>query len=187
MCSDQIHDEVLVDYCDEGPVWDPILSAYFFQYDPATGNVTRLGPSGESTAIDATDMTSFFYFNGIWGDLKYPDSHPEQKTVPYFGLKRFTSGPTGPAHKHLVRKGLRPDKRRRKPWVEWGVGVFMSFYPCCIRGWRFVLSLLVMGCLLGLMLLTVKHGLKRYRMKRGYRKLNTDIPLNDLEMRERYD
>lgn len=26
-------------------------------------------------------------------------------------------------------------------WKEWAVGVFMTFYPCCIKGWRKWVSL----------------------------------------------
>lgn len=30
--------------------------------------------------------------------------------MPYFGLKKYENGPTGPKFKHLVRKGLFPDE-----------------------------------------------------------------------------
>ncbi|KID79757.1 uncharacterized protein G6M90_00g016330 [Metarhizium brunneum] len=130
--GDQIHDTVLVDYCDAGQLWDPTLSAYFYHLEPTNFTLTRLFPS--ATALPATpDLTSFFYFTGIWGDAQYPDDHPLQKTVPYFGLKRFVSGPQGPIVKQLVRKGLFPDQRERKPWPQWAVGIFMS-WTCGIGG-----------------------------------------------------
>ncbi|KJK77367.1 hypothetical protein H634G_07106 [Metarhizium anisopliae BRIP 53293] len=181
--GDQIHDTVLVDYCDAGQLWDPTLSAYFYHLEPTNFTLTRLFPS--ATALPGTpDLTSFFYFTGIWGDAQYPDDHPLQKTVPYFGLKRFVSGPQGPIVKQLVRKGLFPDQRERKPWLQWAVGVFMSWYPCCIRGWRKWVSCTAVIGLVVLVALGVRHTVKSYRRK-GYKRIESDIPLEDLSERQR--
>lgn len=180
--SDHVHDEVLVDYCDAGQVWDPVLSAYFYHLDPASFTLTRLLPSGSSSAA-APNLTSFFYFTGMWGDAKYPDDDPRQKTVPYFGLKRYVSGPAGPAEKQLVRKGLFPDHRESKSWIQWAVGIFMSLYPCCLRGWRAWVSGTVVIGLVALLVLGIRFGVRRYRLK-GYKRVETEIPLNDLECRE---
>ncbi|KAL0767044.1 hypothetical protein CaCOL14_010615 [Colletotrichum acutatum] len=111
--GNQIHNSVLVDYCDEGRRWDPILSAYFYHFDKESFTVTRLDPPAKSSPIPppSTNLTSFFYYSGRWGDIAYPASDPRQEIVPKFGLKRIESGPTGPRHKHLVRKGLKPDQR----------------------------------------------------------------------------
>lgn len=167
-----------MDYSDTGQLWDPILSAYFYHLEPISFTLTRLFPPGPIFPA-TSNFTSFFYFTGIWGDAQYPDNDPRQKTVPYFGLKRFVSGPQGPVVKHLVRKGLFPDQRERKSWVQWGVGVFMSWYPCCLRGWRIWVSGTVVIGLVVLMVFGVRHGVKRYRMK-GYKRVETEIPLNDL-------
>ncbi|KAG8416405.1 hypothetical protein J3459_007559 [Metarhizium acridum] len=181
--GDQIHDTVLVDYCDAGQLWDPTLSAYFYHLEPSNFTLTRLFPS--APALPATpDLTSFFYFTGIWGDAQYPDDHPLQKTVPYFGLKRFVSGPQGPIVKHLVRKGLFPDQRERKPWLQWAVGIFMSWYPCCLRGWRkWVSGTAVIGFVV-LLALGVRHAVKSHR-KKGYKRIESDIPLEDLSDSQR--
>ncbi|CAM1505985.1 Fc.00g116220.m01.CDS01, partial [Cosmosporella sp. VM-42] len=115
----QIHDAALIDYCDEGQKWDPILSAYFYHFNPDTFTLTSLFPPHQSSAPSPSpNLTSFFYFTGRWGDLQYPDSDPRQETVPYFGIKRFLDGPTGPRHKHLVRKGLIPDGRGGEGWMS---------------------------------------------------------------------
>ncbi|KIK51158.1 hypothetical protein GYMLUDRAFT_125946, partial [Collybiopsis luxurians FD-317 M1] len=101
-----IHDDALIDYCDAGYKWDPILSAYFYQLEP-TSNFT-LTPLTTTIESASTYPTSFLYYTGRWGDDQYPDSDPRQKTVPYFNLKRFNAGPTGPRTKDLLRKGLFP-------------------------------------------------------------------------------
>ncbi|ROV90103.1 hypothetical protein VMCG_09786 [Cytospora schulzeri] len=114
--GDQVHDEVLLDYCDAGQLWDPVSSAYFYRLNPVTLELTRIFSPGNP---EASNLTSFLYFAGRWGDVQYPDSHPLQKTVPYFGLKRYVSGPTGPTTKQLVRKGLFPDHRGKKSWLQY--------------------------------------------------------------------
>jgi hypothetical protein len=186
-CSDHIHDEVLIDYCDAGPLWDPILSAYFYHLDPTSFTLTRLTTSESSSSNNSSptdDLTSFFYYNGLWGDAKYPDSHPLQKTVPYFGLKRFVSGPKGPAVKHLLRKGLAPDHPREKSWVEWAVGVLMSWYPCCLRGWRVWVSLGVFLAMVVLVVVGIVRVVRRFRGPRKggeYKLVEGDIPLEEME------
>lgn len=115
--GDHVHDAVLLDYCDAGQLWDPISSAYFYYFDLVTSKLTRIFLPG---APEESNLSSFLYFSGRWGDLQYPDNHPRQKTVPYFGLKRYVSGPTGPTTKQLVRKGLFPDHQGKKSWLQWG-------------------------------------------------------------------
>ncbi|UKZ74667.1 hypothetical protein TrVFT333_002337 [Trichoderma virens FT-333] len=180
--GNHVHDAALVDLCDAGRLWDPVLSAYFYHLDPTNFKLTRLFLSGSNSSA-ASNFTSFFYFTGLWGDAQYPDDDIRQKTVPHFGLKRFVSGPQGPIVKSLVRKGLFPDEREKKPWMQWAVGIFMFWYPCCLRGWRVWASLTVV---IGFVILTafgIRYGIKRYRTK-GYKKLETDIPLNDMSYRE---
>lgn len=182
---DHVHDSVLVDHCDAGQLWDPVLSAYFYRLvDPITLKLARMLPPG---SLATSNLTSFLYFSGLWGDFQYPDDHPDQKTVPYFGLKRYVSGPTGPTTKQLVRKGLSPDHPERKSWVQWGVHIFMSLYPCCLRGWRAWLS----GMIFIVILVSIAYGVfmavKRFRsMKMGYERVETgvDIPLNSLDYRD---
>ncbi|KAL6857284.1 hypothetical protein J3F83DRAFT_364731 [Trichoderma novae-zelandiae] len=181
--GNHVHDSALVDYCNAGRLWDPVLSAYFYHLDPATFELTHLFQAGSNVSA-ASNLTSFFYYAGLWGDAQYPDTDPRQKTVPHFGLKRFVSGPQGPIVKQLVRKKLSPDHPEKRPWMQWAVGIFMSLYPCCLRGWRIWVSAavaitLAISAVFGVRY-GVKYGIKRYRTRKGYRKLDTDIPLNDV-------
>ncbi|KAG6015023.1 hypothetical protein E4U43_005876 [Claviceps pusilla] len=178
--GDHIHDGALVDYCDAGILWDPVSSAYFYRFDAESSQLTRIFSAAPSTPHDS-NLTSFLYFTGLWGDAQYPDEHPLQKTVPYFGLKRFVSGPRGPMAKQLVRRGLFPDNRGRKSWIQWAVGVFMMWYPCCIRGWRKWISSLVLLATSLVGVLALRHVVTRYRRRKGYKRLEMEIPLSDRE------
>lgn len=177
-----------MDYCDAGQRWDPVSSAFFYRLDPSDSRLTRIFTEGQTPPPDySLNSTSFLYFSGLWGDFQYPDDHPRQKTVPYFGLKRFVSGPTGPMSKQLIRKGLFPDHRETKSWIQWGVGIFMSLYPCCFRGWRVWVTSIVFVAILISMLLGIRYMVKKYLLnKKGYNKVDdgADIPLNALEYRD---
>ncbi|KAI6780071.1 uncharacterized protein J7T54_004203 [Emericellopsis cladophorae] len=183
--GEHVHDSALIDYCDAGQLWDPMLSANFYQLDPDAFALSRLALADADDASEA-NQTSFFYFKGRWGDIQYPDTDPRQKTVPHFGLKRFVTGPQGPIVKQLVRKDLFPDRRHKKPWVQWAVGIFMSWYPCCVRGWRIWMSATVVVVGILVMALCVRLGVKRLRQKQtGYKRIDTEIPLNDMTMVDR--
>ncbi|KIW07471.1 uncharacterized protein PV09_01439 [Verruconis gallopava] len=179
-----VHDSVLIDYCDAGPRWDPVQSAYFFHLDPDSFKLTRRFLPSE-TDTDS-NFTSFLHYNGRWGDKQYPDSDPRQMTVPYFKIKRFQTGPTGPLSKQLVRKGLSPDHPHIESWMEWAVRIYMSWYPCCLRGWRVWVS----GALLLGFLLTVTFGVVcavRRHKGQGYKKLESDVALQDMLRRGSFD
>lgn len=133
-----MHDEALVDLADKGRLWDPIKPAYFYKYDPTTEVLTPADPG--------SDPVDWFHFNGRWGDKRYTDSDPRQKPVPYFGLKKYDDGPTGPKFKHLVRKGLMPDEKEKTPLMKTLVHWYMSLYGCCLKGvnpWVVVISVLL--------------------------------------------
>jgi hypothetical protein len=86
-----------------GPLWDPILSAHFYTYQPHRA----LFPF---KAVNATVSEMWLYYYGRWGDERYPDSDPRQ--VNLYGLNatwKWESGPTGPADKGLVRRDVCPD------------------------------------------------------------------------------
>ncbi|KZL71647.1 vacuolar protein sorting-associated protein 62 [Colletotrichum tofieldiae] len=184
--GDQIHNAVLIDYCDEGKRWDPILSAYFYHFDAKSFTLTRLDPPNQSYPAppQSSNLTSFFYYSGRWGDMSYPDSDPRQETVPRFKLRRFQSGPTGPRHKHLVRKGLKPDQMRKMGWMEWSVGIYMSLYPCCLRGWRVWVSVGLSIAVLSGVIIGAVIGLKKYRTRKYKRLEAEDIPLDDWALEE---
>ncbi|KAF4993078.1 hypothetical protein FGRMN_6693 [Fusarium graminum] len=181
----QVHNAALIDYCDEGKIWDPIQSAYFYRYNPETVTVTPIiSPFQPSTTEPAQNLTSWFDFVGHWGDIQYPDSDSRQETVPHFGLKRFNSGPNGPRFKHLVRKGLVRDNARMVSTKEWVVGVFMAWYPCCIRGWRLWRSLGIMAVIISAIVLGIIMSVRKYkawRQRTVYSRLKEDdIPMEEL-------
>ncbi|EXJ82070.1 hypothetical protein A1O1_08139 [Capronia coronata CBS 617.96] len=180
-----IHDEALVDIADKGRIWDPVQPAYFYQYDPATDVLTPADPG--------TYPTDWFHFTGAWGDKKYNDSDPRQVTVPYFGLKKYENGPTGPKCKHLVRKGLMPDERPKPNMMKVLVGWYLSLYGCCLKGhsaWVVIIfTLVALAATIFVMVLTIKkvgptlrRRLRRRRGEKGSAELN--IPLLDVERAE---
>lgn len=175
---------MIQDICDAGRRWDPVSSAYFYRFDSSSSELTRIFPAGSP---QGSNLTSAIYFSGLWGDVQYPDDDPRQETVPRFGLKRYVSGPTGPITKKLVRKGLFPDRREPKTWLQWGVGVFMSVYPCCLRGWRKWASGTILVCVLLSMVFGVVYAVRRYKSRKaGYKKVDdgADVPLNSLHYRD---
>lgn len=176
--SDNLHDIVLIDYCDAGLLWDPILSAYAYQFNTENGTMSPLSLS-ESDEPPPASVESFIHFKGIWGDEQYLDSNPIQETVPYFGLKRFVSGPTGPIMKSLIRKDISPGPRS-KSWQEWLVKHFMFWYPCCIRGWRKWVSLVTIVLLLVFLGLGVRYLVMKRFKRKEYVRLDAEIPLEDL-------
>lgn len=178
--SEQPHDSVLFDYCDKGMLWNPVLSAYFFHLDPNSLRLTRLSPS-ESDVV-TSKFTSFFYFDGIWGDNEYAEDDPRQHKVPWVGLKRFIAGPQGPAYKGLVRKGLFPDNHGGKNVLQWAAAAFMAMYPQYFRTWRKWVTISVIIMVVILLVVGGRYGARRYlQSKHGYEQLPLDsIPLLDI-------
>lgn len=86
----------LKDKCDQGTLWDPTLSAYYYKYD---------ANSNAFTAYDASHPTAWLNFIGRWGDQQYPNSDPRQRQIlkGVDATSKFTSGPTGPVAKQLNR------------------------------------------------------------------------------------
>ena len=85
----------LIDYTDQGTLWDPTLSAYIYNYDFA---------SNTYTAYNGEDPVNWLYFLGAWGDEQYPTSNPIQsEPLGISLLAKYTGGPTGPYDKDLVR------------------------------------------------------------------------------------
>ncbi|KAF2244957.1 hypothetical protein BU26DRAFT_568938 [Trematosphaeria pertusa] len=88
---------LLVDETDTGPLYDPLLSAYFYAYNAADRTLTPPDPASP---------TGFLYFRGRWGDAQYPDSDRRQQEL--VGNKKYVGGPTGPLDKQLDRKEVWP-------------------------------------------------------------------------------
>ncbi|KAI9848345.1 MAG: hypothetical protein M1838_000561 [Thelocarpon superellum] len=92
---------ILNDYCDQGKLWDPVLSAYFYSFDASTKAFT---PAAGYNPLGLVN------FVGQWGDQQYPDSDKRQEKI--FGLEvsaKYTNGPTGPEDKQLNRTNVCPD------------------------------------------------------------------------------
>lgn len=104
------------DYTDYGALWDPIQSAYWYNWSPppqspvnssftATRDVASLGYLNPYDAN--TSPVGWFYFQGRWGDFRYKQDDPRQDTL--FGVAwKYDSGPTGPANKTLQRQNVWP-------------------------------------------------------------------------------
>ena len=86
---------LLSDHTSCGPLWDPSLNSLTYTYTPKTG---KLIPSTSTPKAP----TSWFYFNGRWGDRWYPLSDPRQYGL--LGEYHYVSGPLGPRFKNLDRK-----------------------------------------------------------------------------------
>jgi hypothetical protein len=110
------------DYTDEGHIWDPIQSAYWYKMSPVssttpatngTGTTHQNGPStrdiaalGSFTPYNGHSPVGFLYFKGRWGDYQFADDDPRQEKLEILSLKfyKWVSGPEGPAFKNLARK-----------------------------------------------------------------------------------
>ncbi|QDS76337.1 hypothetical protein FKW77_002752 [Venturia effusa] len=147
-----VHDDVLLDYCNAGLRWDPVQSAYFYRLNQETFTVQRLFTNDEVESRTG-NLTSWFYYEGKWGDAQYPDSDPRQRKVPHFGLPRFVSGPTGPRAKQLIRRGLYPDHRHKKTWVQIGIEIVM------LEGWKRWAAAIIAIVLLGAILAAIVLGI----------------------------
>jgi len=90
-------DGLIVDNTNQGTLWDPTLSAYYYAYNPAASSFTPY--------YDATPV-NYLSYTGRWGDEQYPDKDKRQKK--FFGQPKFATGPTGPADKQLNRTDVCP-------------------------------------------------------------------------------
>ena len=91
---------VLTDYTDQGTLWDPLASAYFYSYDASAKTYT---------AYDSSYPTAWLQYLGKWGDAQYPNSDPRQREI--LGISataKFSGGPTGPEDKQLNRTEVCP-------------------------------------------------------------------------------
>ena len=92
----------LEDTTDQGTLWDPLLSAYFYSYNADTKAFA---------AYDDSYPLAWLNYIGRWGDEEYPDSDPRQNKI--FGIDasaEFVDGPTGPIDKQLNRTNVCPTR-----------------------------------------------------------------------------
>ncbi|AEO57162.1 hypothetical protein MYCTH_2303000 [Thermothelomyces thermophilus ATCC 42464] len=100
--------KLLKDVTDKGPLWDPSLNHYAYWYDyevgrDEEGNSTVREYSSLVPAASNPDLpTSWFHFEGYWGDDIYPLSDRRQWRL--FGEYHYITGPLGPKAKWLDRR-----------------------------------------------------------------------------------
>ncbi|KAK0661320.1 Vacuolar protein sorting-associated protein 62 [Lasiodiplodia hormozganensis] len=88
---------------DGGLLWDPLLSAYFYNYTNATGT-----PTFTVLGDDDSTPTSWLNYLGKWGDEEYPEDDDRQQLLFGGAIAKYASGPTGPIAKQLDRKEVCP-------------------------------------------------------------------------------
>ena len=94
----------MTDFTDQGTLWDPLLSAYFYRFNASANEEEGF------TAYDPSYPTAWLRFVGRWGDEEYPDEDPRQeKILGIDAAARFVGGPTGPRDKQLKRKEVCPE------------------------------------------------------------------------------
>ncbi|KAK4247876.1 hypothetical protein C7999DRAFT_40865 [Corynascus novoguineensis] len=100
--------KLLKDVTDKGPLWDPSLNNYAYWYDyevdrEEEGNSTISEFTSLVPAASNPDLpTSWFHFEGSWGDDIYPLSDRRQWRL--FGEYHYITGPLGPKAKWLDRR-----------------------------------------------------------------------------------
>ncbi|KAL2269237.1 hypothetical protein VTJ83DRAFT_4083 [Remersonia thermophila] len=99
--------KLLKDVTDRGPLWDPALNNYAYWYDPELdreerANGTEAPTSLRPAACNPDLPTSWFHFEGYWGDDIYPLS--DQRQWRLFGEYHYITGPRGPKDKFLERR-----------------------------------------------------------------------------------
>ncbi|KAK3493568.1 hypothetical protein B0T13DRAFT_312838 [Neurospora crassa] len=112
--------KLLKDVTDRGPLWDPALNHYSYWYDyeaglnetesPSSPQSPYLGnpsdpPKEYTSLVPAADNpkapTSWFHFEGAWGDDVY--SLADYRQWRLFGEYHYIVGPLGPKFKYLER------------------------------------------------------------------------------------
>ncbi|KAG5970385.1 hypothetical protein E4U55_001703 [Claviceps digitariae] len=125
--------KMLKDVSDKGPLWDPALNNYAYHYNYKLENNTQLdeeadaadaitgaaAPAGGAAAPAAEKHhppslvpaaknpdapTSWFHFNGYWGDRLYTLADIRQWRL--FGQYHYVTGPSGPKYKMLGRSKM---------------------------------------------------------------------------------
>ncbi len=102
---------IAYDHTSSGPVWDPVLSAYFYTVDSAENPTPDAASQLNYTYVfhpraagGDPPPTAYLDFLGHWGDKRYPDD--DRRQFNFHGIVRFDDGPTGPMFKGLARDGV---------------------------------------------------------------------------------
>ncbi|SPQ20809.1 cf0e9007-5e5f-4e99-9ffd-93d8edd6c393 [Thermothielavioides terrestris] len=100
--------KLLKDITDKGPLWDPALNNYAYWYDyeidrdEAQNSTVQERTSLVPAASNPDLPTSWFHYEGYWGDDVYPLS--DQRQWRLFGEYHYVMGPLGPKAKWLDRR-----------------------------------------------------------------------------------
>ena len=99
---------VINDTTSTGPLWDPILSAFYYGYNSSSSLEDRFTSADPSTPI------SWLSYLGRWGDKQYHDNDTRQ--INFLNLNvtwKYESGPTGPLDKDLNRAEVCPENGKK--------------------------------------------------------------------------
>lgn len=108
--------KLLKDVSDKGPLWDPALNNYAYHFDyklerhgwmdeeSAGADSDKRRPSLVPAAKNPRAPTSWFHFNGYWGDRLYTLADIRQWRL--FGQYHYVTGPSGPKFKQLGRSKM---------------------------------------------------------------------------------
>jgi len=101
--------KMLKDVTDKGPLWDPALNnlAYWYDYEMDHEEENTLLKGEERNSLTPAKSnpdapTSWFHFQGSWGDDIYPLRDRRQWRL--FGEYHYITGPLGPKWKYLERR-----------------------------------------------------------------------------------
>lgn len=118
----------------------------------------------EHTLIPTTENpdapTSWFYYNGRWGDKEYAPSDRRQYHAPIVGEKKFVDGPHGPRYKGLGRLDVCPrDRCKLRSTRAPRLWVFNWLYNWAwlVGGWIFFTILGIIA------VLVVRHARRTHR------------------------
>lgn len=128
--------EILCDFTDRGPLWDPTRNYLGYSYDGKFVYPTENNTNAKHVGREAT-YGNWLTFTGHWGDKQIPDNDPRQR-YSFIGGHKYIDGPRGPLKKNLLR--IIPCERH-KWWnfwngcnvrenIKWGIGVESEGYNC---------------------------------------------------------
>ncbi|KAF9765582.1 hypothetical protein IL306_002124 [Fusarium sp. DS 682] len=98
--------KLLKDVTDKGPLWDPSLNNYAYHYDYTKEDSHDPDAQHEPLSLvpaasNPHAPTSWFHYQGHWGDEVYSLADPRQWR--FFGQYHYVTGPDGPRFKTLDR------------------------------------------------------------------------------------
>lgn len=128
--------DILCDFTDRGPLWDPTRNYLGYTYDGKFVYPTEKNSNPKHVGREAK-YGNWLTFAGHWGDKQLDDKDPRQK-YSFIGGYKHIDGPRGPLKKNLLR--IIPCERS-KWWnfwngcnvrenIKWGIGVESEGYNC---------------------------------------------------------